>query len=130
MRGGYLHCHIMAAELARALRSLGAVVHVEHWIAHGEVRGAIDVWAVWRTLRLAFEIELRPDRISKDVAKARAASAHALVIVAPEPSAAAAMARAIRRLDEPPTGIRIRVTTFGQALQRLSQPKLFWDFLQ
>lgn len=120
MRGGFLHTRVMAERLTTAFQALGARVSAEHWVAHNNVRGAIDLWVIWRNFGVAVEIECSPDRVPRDIAKARAAQARALIIVVPDSSVAAAVRRSLGRFAEAsPDLLRIRVATFGQVLQRL-----------
>jgi hypothetical protein len=119
MRGGRVHCEILAFGLRAALEALGARVWTEYPVGPGRGARAVDLYAERNGVRVVFEVELGPRRVVHDVRKAEALGVDALVIVTPT-AKVAALARH-RPRTQTPSRITVHVLQFGRALALLSQ---------
>ena len=119
MRGGYLHCEILARGLRAELERLGARVWTEYAVGPGRGAEAVDLYAELNGMRVALEIELGPRRVLQDVRKAEALGVEALVIVTPTAKVAALSRRRLR--TQTPFRVTVHVLHFGRALALLSQ---------
>ena len=121
MRGGWLHNQIVQ-RLASVLLALGWQVFVEHPIRVASRVLFADVYADNGSHTLLLEVELSPDRVHADIEKAIGAEADVLWIVTPEPRLTSAIHRkAVTCCNNlRVTNLRIRVCTYGVAVQRLT----------
>jgi hypothetical protein len=119
MRGGHLHCEILASGLRAALEALGARVWIEYPVGPGRGAEAVDLYAERNGVRVAFEVELGPRRVVQDVRKAEALDVDALVIVTPTAKVAELSRRRLRTQTQ--SRVTVHVLPFGRALAFLSQ---------
>ena len=84
MRGSFLHNKILLDPPERYLRELGASVWREFPTGPGRDAGFVDLFAQYRSLRIAVEAETTSSaRLVKDVAKAVTLNADVLFIIVP-----------------------------------------------
>lgn len=118
MRGGHLHCEILALGLRTALERIGACVRTEYPVGPGRGAEAVDLYAERDGVRVAVEVELGPRRVLKDVRKAELLGVDALLIVTPTAKVAALARRRLR--TRTPSRVVVHVLPFGRALALLS----------
>lgn len=81
MRGGFLHNTVLVEPARQLAIRAGASVHREY--PTDQPKGAIDLLIDTGRERIAWEAELRPDRVAADVAKAASVGAAVLLVVSP-----------------------------------------------
>lgn len=115
-RGGFLHNTVLIAPAQRLALAARATVRLEY--ATTQPRGAIDLLIDTKRRRIAWEAELRPDRVRGDVAKAASAGAVVLLIVSPAAATSRACARVLAGLVLP-ANLTVFVLPIGPALGHL-----------
>lgn len=92
MRNGFLHDRVLLLPLEACFLRQGAIVRREHHVVFGGRSGFIDLLVQRGGVRIAVEAELTLSRVPRDVEKAKAVAASALLIVTPNGSVAEAAA--------------------------------------
>lgn len=122
MRGGFVHNRILIAALAAFFHQIGAQMRFEHRVGQGRRAGYVDLVVDIGDTRIVCEVELTPDRVPNDVAKAIALKAKLLLIVAPTGAIARRIRRRLRamKLHLAAAELEVQVAPLGIALKRLT----------
>ncbi len=121
MKGGFVHNEVLLGPFMQYFQYLSATVYREYPVGPGTQGGFIDGFVLHGSVRIAFEAELSPDRVLRDVEKARQLKAHYLFIIVPESHIER---RVKRKLAQRPAELgppEICVLPLGQMLQRISE---------
>ena len=133
MRGGYIHNEILVGTLARDARALGWGTLLEAPVPVHDSVWFIDLVVTSHAVRVAVEAELSPGRVLRDVIKAEAFGAVALLVVTPTSRVAKQCRRVLGRPDLPtwvlPLGrARARLRHLLSQISRSNEEGNQWSF--
>ena len=119
MRNGFVHDRALLEPVEQCFAALGATSFREFPIRLGGRIGYADLWVSHGSKRYLIEAENKNRRVDRDLAKARAAEADLLAIIAPSWKVARQIRRRLQQLKVgmPPDAMEVRVFTIGAAIR-------------
>ena len=121
MRGGYKH-NLLVEAILRTERARGAIVYPEYRASTPMLDGYLDLLAVTKSRRRAYEVENNLDRVRWDITKAIAFKIDELVLVFPTGCLARAAQKSVDQLRASGKVVKLSIVclTAGAALERIT----------